>query len=418
MSSRYPSETIGSGSSATHPAMYPQTSTALSPMLSNFQRLQQTGADLRSSDTRVVNPTKGISETIGSALKQQSSSSIIIGRAGDLSPSSPYRVMTGTSLAEPGSATPLREFGLPPLPTSVPSNLSAIPNLQNNPSIIRQEGNVIYSTQPLTAADFGGMTLSGSGNLVPSNGPAMSQYMQPSSGLSYFPTQMSSSPMTVFNPMPSMPFGPSQNSFFSGAPMTPRLLGPMMPLTPRGFPQMQFQAGQVGLTPRSYHTEQIMTSSVIPAPQPTDPALFMFAESFKNQCIAMQHYYAAHPDELVDSPRSTAREAAPAQPRKGRMQPSLRPIPDQENYNPMNQTPSPTATEKAIKQKDDDDVMEILNRLVGEDRPRDFMEDQVDTVKSPVIQPAPVHYDSPVVTRRTESGMQSFFKKFACGTRA
>ena len=152
-----------------------------------------------------------------------------------------------------------------------------------------------------------------------------------------------------------------------------------------------------------------MTSSIIPAPQPTDPALFMFAESFKNQCLAMQQYYAAHPDELTESPR-----AASAQPlfmqdgRRGRAASSLHSIPDQENNEPENDMPS----EEAIKKRDEDDVMDILNRLVGDDQPLE--EQQFEDMKSPVPQPAPMAYHSPVVRRQPES----FWKKFGCGTRA
>jgi hypothetical protein len=373
---------------------YPQTSTALSPRLANFQFLQAAATEGQSSETRAMYTNKSLSESNGTPLRPQTSSSIVIGRAGDLSPNSPYRVMTGNSHMEVGSSSAMREVGLPPL--GVPTNLSAIPGLQNNPTIIRTEGNVIYSTQPLTAADFGSVTLSGSGNLYPASSSIPT--VQPSTAFSQFP------PMNSFNPMPPMPFGPVSNGFFSSSPMTPRLLGPVQPLTPRGFPQMPFSSGQVGLTPRSFQTEQIMTSSIIPAPQPTDPALFMFAESFKNQCLAMQQYYATHPEELTESPRAAVVQDT----RRGRAASSLHSIPDQENNEPENDMPS----EEAIKKRDEDDVLDILNRLVGDEQPLE--EQQFEDMKSPVPQPAPMAYHSPVVKRQPES----FWKKFGCGNRA
>jgi hypothetical protein len=177
---------------------------------------------------------------------------------------------------------------------------------------------------------------------------------------------------------------------------------------------MPFPTGQVGMTPRSYQTEQVMTSSVIPAPQALDPAMMMFAESFKNQCIAMQQYYASHPEELGESPKSSAREPLAAQPlfKNRRIQSALKSIPDQENYEAENKTPSPS--ESAIKKRDDDEVMEILNRLVGEDQPKEAVEEPMSSFSAQPV--AAMH--SPVIRRRPESGFEAFLKKFGCGQRA
>ena len=172
---------------------------------------------------------------------------------------------------------------------------------------------------------------------------------------------------------------------------------------------MPFQSAQVGLTPRSYMTEQVMSSSIIPAPQPTDPALMMFAESFKNQCIALQQYYATHPDEMPESPKSE--KALPLFRRQRMQQSQLRTIVDQENLEANNKTPSPTSED--IKKRDEDDVMDILNRLVGEDQPKLEVEE---AVKSPMPSVPARMPMSPVITRKHESGFEAFLRKFGCGS--
>ena len=145
--------------------------------------------------------------------------------------------------------------------------------------------------------------------------------------------------------------------------------------------------------------------------------MMMFAETFRNQCIAMQQYYASHPDELVDSPKSSAsigREGSTAfrsaEVRRPKMQSSLKSIPDQENYDTSNRTLSPNS-EAAIKKRDENDVADILNRLVGEE--------QANIVSPPTeVQEPVVYYESPVIQRRPASGFESFLKKFGCGQRA
>jgi hypothetical protein len=175
---------------------------------------------------------------------------------------------------------------------------------------------------------------------------------------------------------------------------------------------MPFQTGQVGMTPRSYMTEQVMSSSIIPAPQPMDPAMMMFAESFKNQCIALQQYYSSHPDEMPESPKSEGMHHQPLFKRARMQQSLLRSIPDQENMEANNRTPSPTSVD--IKKRDEDDVMDILNRLVGEDQPK--MEVEEKRTESPLVN-VPVGIPmSPVVSRRPQSGFEAFLQRFGCGS--
>lgn len=385
----------------THGAFYPHSMNVLSPMQANFQMSQSPMGEMH-SEARSSIMHKAVNESMGTPLKQLNSSSVNMGNGSDVSPTSPYRVITTTS-GDAMTSSPYRMAEGAQMSTSfkaaenVQAAIASFPPLQAgmNSSIIRVEGNVVYSSQPLTAADFA----------QPMMPPPTSNYQPQMNGFSQFP--MSGS----FNANPPMSFPsafPQMNSgFMSASPMTPRLLMNQQ-LTPRGFP-----ATTMGLTPRSFQ-DSFPSSNVIPTHISADPAMMMFAETFRNQCMAMSQYYAAHPEESVDSPKSvkSSREGSAAQPlfrqevmRKQKMVSSLKTIQDQENYDTANQTP--LGTEKPQKT---DDVMDLLNQLVGEDEEEKPADSEPETRQQPMM-------ESPVM-RAPESWTQSLLKKFACGTRA
>lgn len=397
MSTSYPSELTGT-TGTNHGAFYPHSMNVLSPMQANFQMMQSpTGEALSEPRSTVVH--KAMSETHGTPLRQANSSSINMGNGSDMSPTSPYRIMTTTS-AEAMASSPYK-MAEPSAGLSASENVQAaiasFPPLQPgaNSSIIRVEGNVIYSSQPLTAADFA----------PPMMQTSASMFQPQMGGFSQFPPMSAS-----FNPAPVMSFPPAfpqtGTGFMSASPMTPRLLMNQQ-LTPRGFP-----GATMGLTPRSFQ-DTFPTANVIPTHISADPAMMMFAETFRNQCVAMSQYYAAHPEEAIDSPKSVKSTRDTAQPlfrqtmlRKHNAASSLKTIPDQENYDTANQTPT-----EADKPHKTDDVMDLLNQLVGEDGEEEDKPAHMET------ETRQQHVESPVM-RAPESWTQTLLKKFACGTRA
>ena len=398
----------------------------LTPRQGEFQSFQQAQVGTPSAESRSVVVSRTNGENLGTPLKQHNSSSINLGQVTDFSTSSPYRVMNSNaaegmtsspykppvSMENPVYVSPSATIGASGAYKQMESSAVPAPNVQSN---------VIYSSQPLTSADFGGMTLGSNGSYYqPMSMSGFSQVpmsngfsqMPMSNGFSQMPmsngfSQMPMSMPSGFSQMPVPSFAPS--SYMSTAPMTPRLL---MNSTPRGFTSSMNlpTTTQMGLTPRSYQDQMGMMNS--------DPMMMMFAESFRNQCLAMSQYYAAHPEEMVDSPKSAkvfndvspasmnSRAESAATLRRRMQQPSLRTIVDQENYDTSNVTPVGLEGKKTLS----DDIMDILNQMTDQEG-----EEAVPAPASPAKEGTrqfPAQTQGPIVRAKP----QSIWHKLGCGT--
>ena len=396
MSSGYPTQATANGSSS-NGTFYPHSVNVLSPRQGNFQTYQQSSSDAQPGEVRSVIVNRSAADSMGTPSKQQNSSSFIASQGNDLSATSPYRAMNEGITSSPYKQIIVDSSAMSasaiPAPTSMPPM-----TMSANSGITRVDGNVIYSSHPLTAADFGGMMMSSNGS-----------YYQPQP--TSFPgfSQMSYSQGPSMQYSHSFPQGPSGGNYMSTNPLTPRMLMGSQSLTPRGMPLPT--STQMGLTPRSYQDQ--MSAMMMPSQQmQSDPMLMMFAETFRNQCIAMSQYYAAHPEENVESPKSVKsdRLTAPAQSKehsnyivRRRMQPSLKTIQDQENFDTANATP----TGEEVK-GGNDAVMDLLDQLVDDES------DEEQSAKVPSPRAPSYRITSPVPVKTTKT--QAMFKKFACGS--
>ena len=417
MSSPYPNQSSNSFSTSNQ-AFYPHSMAVLVPGQSNFQAYSQVGLDQHSFEARSAGGARLGNESLGSPSQMQNTSNVGVSQINDLSSTSPYRVASSTT-NDPVTSSPYRQVYMET--SAAPVNLMRsseqikpasieIPN--GTPGIIGMQGNVIYSDRPLTSADFESMMMPGQGNFQVPN-------------MQNFPQMVPSMP---FGGIASSQFSPSfpqfQSNFMSSVPLTPRMvLGASSSLTPRGFGagSMPVSTGtQMGLTPRSYQEQ--MSAMMMPGPMPADPMLQMFAETFRNQCIAMSQYYASHPEERIESPKASQNTAAPIEAApapaltrpeahhhyfmKRRPQPSLKTVHDHENYDTANQTPNGSEPVK----NHNDAVLDLLDRLADgeeEEHTQNESNKRVDNV-APVM-------GSPII-RNNNSRSQSWLQRFGCGS--
>lgn len=388
---------------------YPHSVAALASNQGPFEGVNQIYTDLHSMDTRSVTINNYPAEVLGTPLRQVNTSSIAGSQANDLSSTSPYRI--AASANEAITSSPYRQVITESKnsgqmhsmkPTSVEGGSSI-------PGIISMQGNVIISDRPLSSADFETMMGGGGHQFI---APPMQQQFQP-----FHQMPFTSFPSTQFSPA----FPQGSSGFISASPMTPRLMmGGTQSLTPRGLPPMAAlpTGTQLGLTPRSYQEQ--MSAMMMPAPMMVDPMMGMFAETFRNQCIAMSQYYAAHPDEKMDSPKSTkAVDPAPAPAltkpdhhyfMRRRMMPSLKTIVDHENHDTANQTPDGSdINKKPISAPEHDAVLDLLDQLADHEDPAQYTSDSrnFSTAQAPAV-------GSPII--RSNQRQPSLFQRLGCGS--
>jgi hypothetical protein len=243
------------------------------------------------------------------------------------------------------------------------------PSSVDGPRVEMEGGQrVVYSSQPMTSEEYAAF-MSGSSNPSGPVGnyfPAAAPQQQ-----SYTSAQPQYMPASSFSP----PYGGGFNGSFSTS---------MQPLAPNGIMPagMSMANAQVGISPRSYQ-EQMNTmmnaSSTVPAG--ADGTMMMFAEQFRNQCIALSQYYAANPDAVVSpvKPKQQADiayvEPAPA---PALMRP---PFPtmgeyDHENYDTANATPREQffqKSEPALQHFGDDSPAHSLPRESPKAAPKGCM---------------------------------------------
>lgn len=389
MSFNYQTQSMGSNSNG-NIAFYPHSVSVLSPRQGEFQSFQQAQVGSPNTDSKSVIITRVQGDSSGTPLRQQDSSSVNLGQGTDFSMSSPYRVITSNN-AEGVTSSPFKSnFTENPVGVS-----GAFKPIESSSMQQAAASNVIYSSQPLTSADFGGMMLGSNGS-----------YFQPipSSGFSQMP------------PMSSTFTAPS--GYFSAASMTPRLLmnGGSQGLTPRGFVSGVNlpTTTQMGLTPRSYQDQLSAVNS--------DPMMMMFAESFRNQCLAMSQYYAAHPEESIESPKSgkvfvdlsPASLQSRADSRRRMQQPSLKTIHDQENLDTSNVTPSGVENQKKQPALNDD-IMDLLNQMTS----GELEAEEPAVLTSPPAKEGTRQFPTATVQGPiVRAKPQSFWHKLGCGSSA
>ena len=409
MSFNYQTQSVGSNSNG-NIAFYPHSVSVLSPRQGEFQSFQQAQAGSPNTDSKSVIITRVQGDSSGTPLRQQDSSSVNLGQGTDFSMSSPYRVIT-TSNAEGVTSSPYN----PNVAESRVGVSGGFKPMESSSGMQQASAsNVIYSSQPLTSADFGGMMMGSNGSYFqPMASSGFSQMPMSMSGFSQMQMPMSSS---GFSQMPMSSAFPAPSGYFSAASMTPRLLmNGSQGLTPRGFVSGVNlpTTTQIGLTPRSYQDQLSAVNC--------DPMMMMFAESFRNQCLAMSQYYASHPEESIESPKSgkvfvdlsPASLYSRADSRRRMQQPSLKTIHDQENLDTSNVTPSGVENHK--KPALNDDIMDLLNQMTSGELEAD--EPAVPTsppAKEGTRQFPTVTVQGPIVRAKP----QSFWHKLGCGSSA
>ena len=395
MSFNYPTQASALSSNG-NVVFYPHSMNVLTPRQGEFQSFQQGQIGTPNTETKSIIISKSQVDSVGTPLKQQISSSVNLGQAADLSSSSPYRVITSNhgeaTIASPYKSTSI-ENGVYSSPSAGLVGSSGFRAAESIGMPQSAPSNVIYSSQPLTSADFGGMMMGSNGS-----------YYQPmsSSGFSQIPMPM---PMGGGFSQMSMPMS---GGYLSTAAMTPRLLmNGSQGLTPRTFTSSINlpTTGQMGLTPRAYQEQMSMSMT-----HNYDPMMMVFAESFRNQCLAMSQYYAAHPEELVDSPKSSKvfadvspTESAATMRRRMQQASSLKTIHDQENCDTSNVTPQ--KDEKKIRMMNDD-IMDILNQMTEEDDVVPASPAREGTRQVPACTQGPISRAKP----------QSIWHRLGCGT--
>jgi len=174
---------------------------------------------------------------------------------------------------------------------------------------------------------------------------------------------------TSFTSFPQYP----QGSYSFGSSMaTPFMSGYTAGLTPRSY-MSGMTSGQMGLTPRSYQ-EQVNAMMMMPgvSSMQSDPSMMMFAENFRNQCIAMSQYYAAHPEARVESPEPMS----PPLPSIIGTGPNnnaaskrilISAFPSTKRENSHNEKPIIETNTNSAPMTQNDDVLDLLDQLAAEE---------------------------------------------------
>ena len=349
-----------------------------------------------------------VADVLGTPINQNTSG------VNDLSSTSPYRQAV-PSANEVVHSSPYRQATLEN-PTHVVSGISSIDGV----ALAAPSNNVVYSSvgssQPFQGG-FNGMVMGSDGNYYSSSMPmssygGYSQTMPSSMGYNQFPS------MGGYSQFGSQPYSQFMGSS-SYMPLTPRMS--MQGLTPRGMTStvttttngvtttMPVSTNtQMGLTPRSYQ-DQLSSMMIFPSATilPSDPSMMMFAESFKNQCLAMSQYYANNPNERPESPEKPVEplsvyvdSSSPVLTRSVRRRMNTKPSDDQENRDTANATPvgeeeKHVAIAKMLDDEDHDEEDEESEETPSDNRR---------PMSPPIARPAP-----------KSSKTVSMLQRFACG---
>jgi hypothetical protein len=149
---------------------------------------------------------------------------------------------------------------------------------------------------------------------------------------------------------------------------------------------------------------------MIPQMQQQDPALMLFAENFKNQCIAMSQYYAAHPEARVESPepqspvgyKTTNTVSVPTEKRilLSAFPASRKDVPAPVAFKPVEEFENQPAA------MINDEVLDLLDQLDNANVP--VQQPLSDRLPEIAPQPAPV-------PAKKQSPLTAFLKTLSCG---
>lgn len=269
MSTAYPSNQAQIQNSNT--VFYPHSMNVLASQGgSNFQSYQvssenRPGMEIKTTTIKMPSPDVSVTP-----MRQQ------VTALGDMSNASPYRQVAMDTSGLSGYKQVITENATSGVTLTKPATVDYSPSSNAGATYTVSSGMVPSSFQPqpvITSFDYG-------------NGGFSGVYQNGSTSYTSFPQF-------------------SQNSYSFGSSMgTPFMTGGYTAgLTPRSY-MSGMTSGQMGLTPRSYQ-EQVNAMMMMPgiSSMQSDPSMMMFAENFRNQCIAMSQYYATHPEARVESPQ-------------------------------------------------------------------------------------------------------------------
>jgi len=340
MSSAYPSTQAQIQNSNT--AYYPHSMNVLASQSgSNFQSYQGSSENNPGMEIKTSSIKMSTSDATGTPMRQQGAT------LGDMSNSSPYRQVVVDTSALSGYKQVMSENMTSggTVPKTITTDMS--PTAMNGATYTIQGGVVSgsYQGQPaMTSFDY--YNTGGFGGVYQSGATSFT-------GFSQFPQG-------------SYSFGSSMATPFMTANYTAGL-------TPRSYVSGGMTSGQMGLTPRSYQ-EQVNAMMMMPgiSSMQSDPSMMMFAENFRNQCIAMSQYYAAHPEARVESPEpmspplptiaGTGSNNAPASKRI-----LISAFPPTKRENSHNERPVMETNTYSAPMMQNDDVLDLLDQLAAEE---------------------------------------------------
>ena len=103
----------------------------------------------------------------------------------------------------------------------------------------------------------------------------------------------------------------------------------------------------------------------------SDPSMMMFAENFRNQCIAMSQYYASHPEARVESPEPMS-PPLPTLSGTGSSNAASKRIlisafPSTKRENSHHERPMMETNTNSAPIMQNDDVLDLLDQLAAEE---------------------------------------------------
>jgi hypothetical protein len=337
MSSPYPSTQaqIHSGNTVFYPH---SMSVVASQTGSNFQSYQASGENRPGMEIKTTTVKMPTPDVTGTPLRQQGVA------LGDMSNASPFRQVVMDTSGLSGYKQVITENTTSGVTMLKPTTIDYSPSSNTGATYTVSGGVVSGSFQPqpvITSFDYGNAGFSG----------------------------VYQSGTTSYTSFPQF----SQNSYSFGSSMaTPFMTGGYTAgLTPRSY-MSGMTSGQMGLTPRSYQ-EQVNAMMMMPgiSSMQSDPSMMMFAENFRNQCIAMSQYYATHPEARVESPQPMSPPLPTILGNGSNNAASKRILisafPSTKRENSHNEKHIDTHMNTAAPIAQNDDVLDLLDQLAAED---------------------------------------------------
>ena len=340
MSTGYPASQTHIQNSNT--VFYPHSMSVLASQPgSNFQSYQASSENKPGMEFKGTSIKNVSSDITGTPMRQQG------GALGDMSNASPYRQIVTDTSALSAYKQSITENATSTITMTKPTTVDVSPTHNTGASYTVSGGMISGSYQPqqpmITSFDY-------------TNGGFGGVYQMGNTSYTGFP-QFTQNTFSYGSTMGTSPF--MTGGYTAG-------------LTPRSYVS-GMTSGQMGLTPRSYQ-EQVNAMIMMPglSSMQSDPSMMMFAEHFRNQCIAMSQYYATHPEARVESPQpmspplpsilggAGANNTAPSK----RILISAFPPTKRENSNFDRQEAKGNAP-MAVAQNDD--VMDLLDQLAAEE---------------------------------------------------